>query len=107
MMFCPKCSAILLPKTEKGKKILECSCGYKKKKVDSFGIKEVMKEETKMEAVNEGDTDKTKPVADDVECPKCKHTKAYYWLIQTRSADEPATKFLKCLECKHTWRDYN
>ena len=45
-MFCPKCSAILLPKTEKGKKILECSCGYKKKKVDSFGIKEVMKEET-------------------------------------------------------------
>ncbi|MFX1287916.1 MAG: transcription factor S, partial [Promethearchaeota archaeon] len=25
---------------------------------------------------------------------------------QTRSADEPSTSFFRCLECKHTWREY-
>lgn len=40
------------------------------------------------------------------ECKKCKNTAAYYWLIQTRSADEPPTQFFKCTKCKHTWREY-
>lgn len=40
-------------------------------------------------------------------CPECGHNKAYYFLIQTRAADEPATKFFKCVECGHKWREYN
>jgi len=40
-------------------------------------------------------------------CPECKHRKAYYWIIQTRAADEPPTKFYKCVKCEHTWRDYS
>ena len=43
----------------------------------------------------------------DAECPRCHHKKAYFWEVQTRAADEPATKFLKCTKCKHTWRDYS
>lgn len=50
---------------------------------------------------NEPDLPRTKK-----ECKKCKNNEAYYWLIQTRSADEPPTQFFKCVKCKHTWREY-
>ncbi len=42
------------------------------------------------------------------ECPRCGNDKAYWWLIQTRSADEPPTQFFRCtnVKCKHTWREY-
>lgn len=40
------------------------------------------------------------------ECKKCGNKEAYYWLIQTRSADEPPTQFFKCTKCKYTWREY-
>ena len=46
------------------------------------------------------------PVADDKECSKCGKRGAYFWLIQTRSADEPPTQFFRCTSCKHTWREY-
>ncbi|MBS3171381.1 hypothetical protein J4449_02085 [Candidatus Woesearchaeota archaeon] len=28
------------------------------------------------------------------------------WLVQTRAADEAATRFFKCVKCMHTWRAY-
>ena len=40
------------------------------------------------------------------ECPKCKHPEAYYWLLQTRAADEAATRFFRCAKCNYTWRVY-
>jgi len=39
-------------------------------------------------------------------CPKCGNNEAYYWEVQTRSADEPATRFFKCTRCGHVWREY-
>ena len=42
----------------------------------------------------------------DAECPKCGNMKAEYWEIQTRSADEPPTRFHRCTKCRHTWREY-
>jgi len=41
------------------------------------------------------------------ECPKCHNLKAYWWLEQTRSADEAPTRFYKCTKCGHTWREYS
>ena len=40
-------------------------------------------------------------------CPKCKHTRAYYLQMQTRSADEPMTVFYKCcnVQCGHRWKE--
>jgi DNA-directed RNA polymerase subunit M len=40
------------------------------------------------------------------ECEKCGNKNAWYWLIQTRSADEPPTQFFKCTKCGHIWREY-
>lgn len=40
-------------------------------------------------------------------CPKCRHTRAYFMQMQTRSADEPMTIFYKCcsVACGHRWKD--
>ncbi len=103
MRFCPKCGSILIPKKEGKKKILSCSCGYKEK-TEKLELKEKIKKKKEIEAIEE--EIEVYPLTDDVECPKCKHNKAYYWEVQTRASDEPATKFLKCEKCKHTWRDY-
>ena len=48
----------------------------------------------------------TLPITE-AKCPRCGHTKAYYWTVQTRAADEAATKFFKCQKCEHTWREYD
>ncbi|MBW2999941.1 transcription factor S [Candidatus Woesearchaeota archaeon] len=104
-MFCPKCGRILMPKKEEGKRILACSCGYKDKKPEKIEIKEVVSEKKKEIEVVEKEVE-TLPLIE-AECPKCGHDKARYWLQQTRAADEPETKFLKCEKCKHTWRDYS
>lgn len=40
------------------------------------------------------------------ECPKCKHTTAFWWMLQTRGGDEPTTQFFRCENCGHTWRSY-
>ena len=37
-------------------------------------------------------------------CPRCKHKKTTYYSVQTRSADEPMTNFITCLNCQHRWK---
>lgn len=39
-------------------------------------------------------------------CPKCENTEAYWWMQQTRGADEPPTTFYKCTRCGYSWRSY-
>ena len=41
---------------------------------------------------------------DDFTCRKCKSKKCTYYQMQTRSADEPMTTFVSCLECGNRWR---
>lgn len=37
-------------------------------------------------------------------CRKCKSKKCTYYELQTRSADEPATIFITCLDCGKNWK---
>jgi len=37
-------------------------------------------------------------------CGKCKSTKTHYFQKQTRSADEPMTTFVTCLDCHKRWK---
>lgn len=40
-------------------------------------------------------------------CPRCGYNEAYYWVVQTRRADEPPTRFFKCANCGYVWREYD
>ena len=106
--FCPKCKSIMMPKKDDGGKVvMRCSCGYSEAAGEQTALKEekiVKKEEAEMDVVDEDF--ETLPVTKE-ECPECGNKEAYYWLVQTRAADEAATKFLKCTKCKHIWRDYS
>lgn len=37
-------------------------------------------------------------------CPKCKSANTDYYMLQTRSADEPMTAFFTCLDCDKRWK---
>lgn len=108
MDFCPKCGNLMYP--EKGDEgvVLTCrNCGHQKKgESDEESYKVVREGEKKEEkmAVIEGDAGGLPKTSE--KCPKCGHGKAYWWMQQTRSADEPSTRFYRCVKCGHTWRGY-
>ena len=37
-------------------------------------------------------------------CGRCKSRECSYYEVQTRSADEPMTQFITCLNCNNRWR---
>ena len=37
-------------------------------------------------------------------CRKCKSRETSYYEVQTRSADEPMTQFITCLNCNNRWK---
>jgi transcription elongation factor S-II len=41
---------------------------------------------------------------DNFTCYKCKSRKCSYYQLQTRSADEPMTTFVTCLDCGNRWK---
>lgn len=47
---------------------------------------------------------KDKPTTDLFQCKKCKKRRCTVSEKQTRAGDEPATSFIDCLECGHSWR---
>ena len=109
MKFCPKCSALLIPRKDSKGTVLACpNCRYVDKTAAKSPPPKLSQVVTAKEVpiVNEEMDDTALPTTD-AKCEKCGNSHAYYWLIQTRASDEPETKFLKCTQCKHVWRDYN
>lgn len=107
-LFCKNCGTILMPAKHGGKTRLRClnckfSTGLNKR--DRIAIKEEvkLKKEDQIEVVDKKVEilPKTKE-----ECPKCHNMEAYYWVTQTRGADEAPTQFFKCTKCMHAWRRY-
>jgi len=98
MQFC-ECGGLLVP-SPSGSVCRKCG----KKSSSKVNIKITTKSEKEGMAVIEDNTPDLPTTTK--ECKKCGGKEAYYWLIQTRSADEPPTQFFKCVKCKHTWREY-
>lgn len=50
--------------------------------------------------------EKPKAMTHEFKCGKCKHPKreCIYQELQVRSADEPMTLFITCLNCGHKWK---
>lgn len=112
VIFCPECETLLRKKRNKdGNIIYFCKCGYETITEEANRKTSLTDEERKrkgmatktliLETMNVIENPTT-----DVVCPKCEHTKAEYFQYQTRSADEPATTFYRCLKCDNKWRQY-
>lgn len=105
MEFCKKCGSIMVPEKKNKTVALRCrSCGYKVKKA----VKEIklLEKRKNSKTVIVLEKDQTVLPITNMACLKCNNPKAYYWLQQTRSADEPPTQFFRCVKCKHVWREY-
>ena len=101
MEFCEKCGGVILVQDNKAACM---SCGHKLKKKPKIESSEKIEQKEAVEVIKE-EADNINPIIE-IECPKCKNGKAYFWTLQTRAADESETKFYKCTKCKYTWRKY-
>lgn len=104
-MFCEKCGGLTLPKDN----VLVCArCGHTAKIKNKSSLTHVEKGKKKQEViVLDSDADVATLPITRAECSECGNMEAFWWLVQTRRADEPETRFLRCTKCKFTWREYD
>ncbi|AEB94531.1 MAG: transcription factor S [Metallosphaera sp.] len=109
MKFCPKCKSMMTPRKINGNVIYKCvKCGYEDEGPRSQIISSKVKHsETERTIVIEDQqlpagTQKMRGVL----CSKCGNDEVYFWMLQTRAADEPPTRFYKCTRCGKVWREY-
>lgn len=88
--------------------VLTCpKCGATKDAGAGMIVRTKAVEDVKKTVIDHGDTKlDLLPTTDEYICEKCGNTKAYYYMRQTRSADEATTRFLECTACKFKWREY-
>jgi transcription elongation factor S-II len=61
----------------------------------------ILKNRKKLDALSK---DKNAKGTDMFKCGKCKERNCTYFQMQTRSADEPMTTFVTCLNCNNRWK---
>ncbi len=114
LKFCPRCGSLMYPRVKDGKRELFCpNCGYvidiSNEEIDAYKIKVKSKRSPKDKIIV---VDASQPPPDalvlkgQVRCPKCGHDEVIFWMMQTRAADEPPTRFYRCTKCGYTWREY-
>ncbi|KIY96363.1 DNA-directed RNA polymerase III subunit C11 [Monoraphidium neglectum] len=108
--FCPTCGNMLLVELEgttSGLRYFCQTCPY------VFDIQHTIRRRSKLTPKKVEDLfDETKMWANaqkttSTVCPACRNNEAYFYEMQTRSADEPATVFLRCCNnnCKKVWSE--
>ena len=106
MEFCPNCE-IRLQKNDSG--LLHCpKCKYLKEKTVESAKEEPEEANSEFLVMGESDLNQAKGLESTIkiDCEKCHNQEGVWWSLQTRSADEPETRFYRCTKCNHTWRDY-
>ncbi len=112
--FCPRCGSVMYPRYRDGKFELFCPrCGYvievSEEEVRAYRMRSRVEHSPK-EKIIVVSADRVPETAvvlkGQVRCPKCGHDEVYFWMMQTRAADEPPTRFYKCKRCGYTWREY-
>lgn len=109
MNFCEICGNIVIAEkrgVKTGWFCRKCNKFFEDKEADSTALSQKIKHpEDKVNVFNPEDAftqyPKTKVI-----CDKCGNNEAYWYMQQTRGADEPQTKFFCCTKCKHKWREY-
>ncbi len=115
LRFCPRCGSLMTPRRENGKLVWVCpSCGYREEAGGNPGLGSLVVLRQKIEHSEKERiivVDKSASTANlpktRATCPRCGYHEAYYWVVQTRRADEPPTRFYKCARCGYVWREYD
>ena len=89
--------------------MLKCICGYsedapKDIRETEYKFKGVRK---KVNEVIVTDNNNVALPTTKITCYRCGGKKGYWWTVQTRSADEAPTYFIRCAKCGNTWRRSN
>lgn len=98
----------MLPKKTEGEVVLVCNlCGHsgKGEKLEEYRVVKGTERGRSIPIIEE----KTSPALPTTQarCPSCGHNLAQWWMRQTRSADEPSTRFYRCMKCGKVWREYS
>jgi DNA-directed RNA polymerase subunit M len=106
MQFCDECGSMM--KKRDGRMVC-ADCGHSAEQTvdDEAFVSTEKQTDTELIESSEEANFEGKPTADDVICDECGHDEAWYTIKQTGSADEPPTRFFKCKECGHRWREYS
>ena len=106
--FCEKCGGLLVAKKGRTAVHLVCrKCGKEYRgKHEKLTISEEMHEEKKGIVIMDKNETQSELPSTHIMCPKCEHNEAFWWMQQTRSADEPPTLFYRCKKCGYSWRSY-
>ncbi|XP_010542786.1 PREDICTED: DNA-directed RNA polymerase III subunit RPC10 [Tarenaya hassleriana] len=105
MEFCPTCGNMLRYERRGGSRFFCMTCPYIaciKRQVE-IKKKQLLVKKPLDPVVSKEDI----PKGDETEavCPRCNHDRAYFKSMQIRSADEPESRFYRCLKCELTWRE--
>ncbi|KAF8445175.1 hypothetical protein BGX38DRAFT_1094747 [Terfezia claveryi] len=109
LLFCPNCSNCLtVSRTPtSGQNRLECrTCPYEFALTRRYYERKPMKRKQVDDVMGgEGAWDNVDNT--EAQCPvhECGGDRAYFYMVQIRSADEPMTTFYKCTKCGHRWRE--
>jgi transcription factor S len=94
-----------LPQKKEKRVFMGCAkCGYVSTKADKVVTRLAQEREKIIVIGRDADKIRTLPKTK-ADCPKCNNHEAYYWLVQTRGADESSTQFFRCTNCGATWRE--
>jgi len=105
LVFCPNDKGMLRPVNG----VLTCpKCGYEKQAVAGQNVIKAKSVDDVKKSVMEDSANRVSllPTTNEYACEKCGHSEAYYYMRQTRSADEATTRFLECTKCGYKWREY-
>ncbi|MHB8604600.1 MAG: RPA12/RPB9/RPC11 RNA polymerase family protein [Thermoplasmatota archaeon] len=89
--LCPKCG------TRSRAKESIIVHGIEKRRNDKFADIGLIDDPTKLDPA-------IHPIDDSQRCGRCGNWGAYYYLLQTRRADEPTTRFYRCTKCGKQWK---
>jgi DNA-directed RNA polymerase subunit M len=85
--------------------VLTCpKCGYETKKSERT-VQRLLHEKEDVVVIGRKEQKIRTLPKTKIKCPKCGHDEAFYWLVQTRGADESSTQFFRCTSCGATWRE--
>lgn len=105
-MFCPKCGNLMVGDKKKKGYLFCRKCEHRVKSREKVEITEAIHEKKKDIVVMGKDEGVAELPTTTIMCPKCENMEAYWWMQQTRAADEPPTIFYRCKKCSFSWRSY-